>query len=175
MKKIICIFLICVITCGLVACNKNKGTKESNNEESNITEVNIDYSAAISSIAKAMESIHECAAVQQNWLGVSNNLPYLYSDSNYEGGNNDNAKSAGRQCYLFRKGARNELEKAKTIIKGGSGDLHSAVQKYYLAVSECMSFVSNFPEGYTKITWYNKWTELEQKVNSAAAEVELYK
>ena len=169
MKKIVCIFLMCIMLFCSISCNAGDKTGES--PESQKT---IDYTVIIESIDAAISSMHNCAVVQQDWLGVTNNLPYLYSDTNYEGGNNNNAKEAGKQCYLYRQDARKELEKAKEMLKGGSGQLHDAVQEYYLAASTYLDFISNFPEGYSKVTWNKKWTELEQACSSAANKIELY-
>ena len=167
MKKVICILLVSIILCGLVACDTNTQTEE------NATE-NKDYSAAISSLEKAMENIHGCAAIQQDWLDASFLLVQLYDDVNYTSGYNKQIDAAGKNCYNYRKTARSELNNAKDILKGGSGELHDAVQEYYLAVSAAMDFVSNFPEGYSQFTWNQKWTELEGNASSAANKVKLY-
>lgn len=179
MKKLICIFLVCVTLCSLVACNNEKETVLSN--DSGIENV-IDYSAAIHSINEAMKYIRYCVDLQQNHFSTYSDFEYLYSskDAFYEsvyekGGNYNTYVEKGYSCYIYRGSAQEKLENAKSNIKGGSGDLHTAVQKYYLAVAECMDFTSNYPGGHTELTWNNKWTELEQKVSSAANEVDLYK
>ena len=179
MKKLICIFLVCITLCSLVACNNEKETVLSSN--SNVENV-IDYSNSIYSIDEAMKNIRNCDKIQQNHFTTYSDFEYLYSskDSFYEsiyemGGNYNTYIEEGYSCYKYRSFAREKLENAKSNIKGGSGDLHTSVQKYYLAVAECMDFASNYPGGHTKLTWNNKWAELEQKVSSVANELELYK
>ena len=161
MKKFLILALTIIMSCSMIACGSSK-------------EPAIDYKTITDDISTAVLAMDNCARVQQQWLGVSNNLPYLYSDTNYTGGNNDEAKEAGTNCYEFRKVATEKMEAAKASLKGGSGDYHNAVQEYYLAANTYLNFISNFPEGYTKVTWAQKWTELQQSCDTAVGKIELY-
>lgn len=159
MKKVLVLAIIVVMCCNLIGCAQ---------------ESKIDYKSITDDISVAVIAMDNCARIQKEWLGVSLNLPYLYSDTNYDGGNNDESVEAGTSCYEFRKAAKEKMEAAKNALKGGSGDYCNAVQEYYLAANAYLSFVSNFPEGYSKITWAQKWTELRQACDEAAGKIELY-
>ena len=185
MKKVFIIVLTVVMCMTLASCiggdietsTKETSTKETSTKETSTEEVSkkeVDYSAVNSDIAEAIKNMDACASIQHDWLGVQNNLPYLYDDSNYTGGNNDQAKQAGTDCYEYRKTAKEKLESAKAELKNGSGDARDAVQDYYLAANEYLSFISNFPEGYNKITWGIRWNELKQACDAAASKADLY-
>ena len=129
MKKFLILVLTIIMCCNIIACGSSK---EPTIDSETIT---VDYETITDDISTAVLAMDNCARIQKQWLGVSNNLPYLYSDTNYTGGNNDEAKEAGTDCYKFRTVAIEKMEAAKTSLKGGSGDYHNAVQEYYLAAN----------------------------------------
>ena len=162
MKRSLCVFIACVLLCGLMACNQEPVEKP------------VNYAVAISNIDKAMEYISDCF---DNEIGSWDYfLSYCFYDSEPEKwAGRHGAEDKGRECINYRTNARNCLATAKTTIQGGSGDIFTAVQKYYLAVSECLHFVSTYPQGYSKLTWTSAWASLKTKVSSAAVEVEFYR
>ncbi len=166
--------IVLVTGCG----NDSTSGGESTDVSSEVTETTpseIDYDSAVTCIKQAIESINMAASVQQKWLDDSGNLPYLYDDANPEGGNYGDARMAGKKCFDCRKSANEKMAEAKEMIKGGTGEYHDAVEEYYLAADADLKFVSNFPEGYSKVTWNQKWTELSSACEAVASKIELKK
>ncbi len=103
----------------------------------------------------------------------------LFTDEGYENfmetSYSDSVKKDIEKCYQGRRNAKTKLAQAREIIaKGGSGDEYQAVKEYYSEVSALVSFVSNFPEGYSENTFTTALAEYKKDCQTAYSKTQLY-
>ena len=103
----------------------------------------------------------------------------LFTDDGYERfmetTYNDSIKNDIKKCYQGRRNAKTKLEAARKIIAiGGSGDEYQTVKEYYSEVSAFVTFVSNFPEGYSENTFTSALAEYKKDCQTAYSKTQLY-
>ncbi len=165
MKKIFCLFLLLVMVISICACSSDDSTSGVTDEE---------LGEVVTHIAAAEEAIVTISTLQiTNWSTYENIMSYYFTNSaNY---NRAPYVETAKKIHEKKTLAISEMEKAKELMGTSStGEYFDAVKEYYKTVETFLKLVSEFPEGYSKLTFSQAIADYKEKCQTAYSEVEFY-
>ena len=111
----------------------------------------------------------------ENWTTYSNLLLYYYDQEAYEASNMYEEGSDYGTAHELRGYADEVMNEAKGLLgTEGSSDFYEAAKTYYLAVNDYLALLSEFPDGYSKLTYSNAISDCRSACQSAYSEVTFY-
>ena len=171
MKKLLVLLLAITLCFSMVACGDSSSSEPKQG----------DLKKAVSLIKDAEEIAVSMGNIEVSHWDVDWNLMMnaLFTDDGYERfmetSYSDSIKKDIEKCYQGRRNAKAKLAEAREIIAtGGSGEEYQAVKEYYSEVSAFVTFVSNFPEGYSENTFTTALAEYKKDCQTAYSETQLY-
>lgn len=175
MKKIIALLTLICLCINLCACSTNNNTVNSDEPQATFassepsTEQLTDTAELIH---RAEEEINTVASIQlNNWSTSYDTLVALFVDFKHIEHWKPAIDAEGK-----RVGATAKLDIAKEDLgTQGSSDYYNAVKDYYIIVRSYLNLVSEFPEGYSGLTYSQTVSDYKEKCAAAYAEIEFYK
>ena len=180
MKKIIALIFAIAIILSLCACgatNSPSSTPEPAAPTEKTGPTDEDLAKAADLIGHAQVDIDNAASNQlDGWTTYSSIMEYYFIDSKWQDASGEfQIYNRAKSIHFYRDSAERELAQAKELLgTNGTGDYYTAVKEYYKAVSVYYNLISEFPEGYSKITFSAAVKDNKAKCDEAFSEVSFY-
>lgn len=181
MKKAIALIIACLLLLSICACSSGKQnsseTKQNTSNSAPVAPSDEDLKKAIDLLKQAENDIITTSSIQINgWSKYSDITGYYFNDDGPNQASERSIKQRAQEAADYRASARQNLEKAKTLLgSSGTGDFYLAVKEYYKSVSKFFSLISTFPEGYSLLTFSNTVASYKSECQSAYEEAAFYK
>ena len=176
MKKITCLLLTFVLLLSVCSCNNSTKQNETTVPEATVTEATEQELKEAAVFIKAAETLAaNIASIQINgWSTNSQIMQYYFSDLDYTNASLSSVhKEHIRKIQTFRSDARKAMQEAKKMMgESGTSEQYQAVKKYYQEVNILLNFVSEFPSGYSKITFSQSVSQYKSNCTTAYLSIE---
>lgn len=179
-KKVIVFLAAMLFLVPLFSCEggNNQNTPESSTPTISVSQIN----EALSLIKDAEECIISASSGQiSDWSTASYITSLNFLDDVYESEYRENPErirehySNSTSVYNNRKSARQKLKYAKeTLGTTGSGDFYEAVKNYYKTVSSFFTLISEYPEGYSLLTFSSAVMDYKSRCSNAYEDARFY-
>ena len=175
MKRIISLLLVIVMCLSLIACGG--GTEKAPEATAAPEATNEELTQAVDLLKKAEDSIITAASHQlDGWTKYASIMEYYFVDSKYQEANESSIAKRAKKIHELRVSAKEAMDEAKALMgTNGTSDYYAAVKEYYKTVSVFWNLISEFPEGYSKLTYSTTASDYKANCQSAYAELEFYK
>lgn len=182
MKKTSVLVLSLILLMTFVACGDNNSNnnpvQNTNNSDSYSAESVIstydNLKDVFSSLSTAEQYADRVAAlILRNWT-TDYYLIYLYDESNFKMSGFVDEEDFSN-VHKYRGLVEDALSEAKAEINSnGNGNLHEAVKEYYLALNNYLTLLSEYPTGYSKLTYSTAISDCQNDCRSARSNAEFY-
>ena len=177
MKKTIS--LILALSIYLVLCACGSGSEGSNTSQMpEKTEATSEELAQAAELIKSAEDSIVTAAAHQldGWTKYASIMTYYFVDSEWEGASGESSiYNRAKTIHNLRTDAQAKLDEAKALIgTNGTTDYYNAVKAYYKTVNVFWNLISEFPEGYSKLTYSSTVSDHKASCADAYAELDFY-
>jgi len=192
MKRLV-LGLLCITVClQLSACDKNTSVttskeKETITESSNLSEdeQKAELNAIYQEIDEANKYCNDLAKLlydywdNREYEAFFDHSVFLERDKKYNTYGNYNSGSFygdAKTCYEYRDKIEKNMEDARQRLKElevseSVQGYYDSVKKLYLNVDAYHSFASDFPEGYSKITYSQTFSKHQSEYDSLISEL----
>jgi len=197
MKKLI-LWLLCIVVClQITACNKKDSfntTKSSETTTESDTSLSEDQQKAeldeiYTEIDEANELCNALTKLVYTYWGYNGYEAFFDHDIFLEKDKKFNTKKDYKSgsfygdantCYQYRDKIEKTMEDAHTRLKeltvsDNVQKYYDSVKKLYLNVDTYYSFASSFPEGYSKITYSQTFSNHQSEYDSLISELKFDK
>ncbi len=181
MKKAMLFFALLFVVVLVTACGNGKSSSNTQQTPAPMTATpkpgpsDADLKKAVDLLKTAQDDIVAAAATQQNNWNVNASwvMKVYFVDEAYE--EESFHTDTQTSVYNKRKSARRNVESAKELLgTNGSGDFYNAVKEYYKCVNKFLTLISEFPEGYSKITFTQAIKDYTSDCKDAYEESQFY-
>lgn len=178
MKKVLSLILALVLCLSLCACGGDSGSEATDFTQSagKSEATSEELAQAAQLIKEAEEDVVAAANYQiENWSTSSSIMTYYFVESEYSNAPSGDLHTIAWSIHRRRTSAQEKLDKAKSLIgTNGTSDYYNAVKEYYKTVSVFWNLISEFPEGYSKITFSSTVSDYKTNCANAYSELSFY-
>ena len=180
MKQTIAFLLLLTMLLSLCACGNKPDVQINSDITTSETTVPTltenELKEATQYIKKSEEAILQAASYQvSNWTTIAEVMYYYFDDNEYTTDKWYYHRNTIRTITQLRVQAREDMAKAKEILlKKGSGDYYTSVKEYYTTVNTFLNLISEFPTGYSKVTFSQAISQHQSNCSAAYSNVEFY-
>lgn len=173
-----------VMIFSLAACGKDsKNNKYTNPPKSNGSNAESNTHTMtkeeLNSITNYLEDAEEYASsiastLLKKWT-TDSYFAYFFDESKFKNSSAFSQKKDYVNVHKYRAQAEQALQEAKELIgTNGNGDVYLVTKNFYLAVNNYLSLVSEYPEGYSLVTYSAAVSDCQNECRSCRAELDFY-
>ncbi len=185
MKKIVAIILTMVMLLSLTACKDNQSaTPNYNNsvQNNNTTSIVTDSTSLSSDDLKDIVSIlvnaeeytdRMAALLVRNWT-TDSYFVYFYDKYRFKNSSFEDDEDFA-DVHKYREKVESTLSEAKNQLEtDGTSEFYNAVKDYYLSLNNYLKLLSEFPTGYSKLTYSTAISDCQNECRTNRTAVEFY-
>ena len=185
MKKFLVVTFVTVMMLSLVACKDTQEPKPTYNNPAQNATTNANTTAdssindddlkdIASAIVDAEEDADRIAALLvRNWT-TDSYFVYFYDKSRFSNSSFEDEEDFA-DVHKYRGEVEKVLDTAKEQLgMNGTGDFYAAVKDYYLALNNYLALLSEYPTGYSKLTYSAAISECQNECRTTRTEVDFY-
>lgn len=188
MKKILAFFLTVITLLSLVACGSNQQEPAPTAKPTQSTTTNTpkpvvtvpagpsdeDLEDIVSALADAEEDADRMASMLLKYWTTDSYFVYFYDESRFRGSSFEEDEDFA-DVHKYRGNVEDALKEAKsTMGTNGSSDFYKAVKEYYMALDNYLALLSEYPTGYSKLTYATAISDCQDECRSARTNAEFY-
>lgn len=184
MKRTICCLLASVMVFSLIACSGKKPQQNHSNRTNNNTSTVKEDSASLSkdklkSIASDLNDAEEytdsiAAILLQKW-STDSYFAYFFDKVKFNSSTIYSRKEDYVNVHTYREKAEQILEQVKALLEpNGTGDSYNAAKKYYLALTNYLELVSEYPSGYSLVTYSSAVSDRQNECRTCRLDMDFY-
>lgn len=183
MKGLALLVLAGVMIFSLAACGKDSKNNYTTPPKSNGSNSELNTHTLtkeeLNSIADYLEDAEEYASsiastLLNKWT-TDSYFAYFFDESKFKSSSVFSEKTDYVNVHKYRAQAEQALQEVKELIgANGNGDAYSAAKNLYLAVNNYLSLVSEYPEGYSLVTYSAAVSDCQNECRSCRAELDFY-